>query len=298
MKYWFIREGNYKPSIHDDFMRVFGRMNQGVKISSAVRMDYTNRFMLNVNDDHNDRPYAISTFTFDRLNPDFSPEKYRSIDFDLISRNIDAYTAVFFGSFMHSEVVSERSLYVGLGYYGIKGGVLYNLETCEVVPKDNVLMAKLFVAFAVPGTPIAYIILDPNLLSVTEDSGLDLSHSTGNFHFTSADEPSIKSSIFTPCFDSTVKVINESSLYVPRKNATLTFNLIDPNYTGLKYGIPEFDLSVDSNFKYKIGPNTVKFELPANVTQGYVSVKVGCGNMIPLFQKYERWNFEYSVVIL
>lgn len=228
---------------------------------------------------------AVNFVNFDIIATETAKTKYNSIHF----------------AYLHNDKENPRSLDIveKSGYFARNNitGKMEDLQTGLEVQGDSVTMSIWYTVFKIGADEMYYLVVNPNLVSVTED--LDGSFKDETYYLINTHDGNLKESVFTPSFDGCITV-GDNILYTSGDTVTIDVlgNSLMHGFAGkrLSYAeLPFLPVSLDSTFKVDRVENKLIVQVDKNV--GYVKYSFVTNTSLDYFLSGKE-KLEYSFVII
>lgn len=229
------------------------------------------------------------------------------IDFNLITSTLEKskFDAIHF-AYHHKEGEDPRisakrlDIMETSSYYARnkKSKKMQNVVTGEDITSPEVIMSVWFTVFKLGDTDTYYLVVNPNLVSITND--LTGSTKTEHYYLINAHDGNLKTAVFKPSF-SGCKQIGDNILYTD--GDTIGIDVLGNSFLhGFSGGkkmpyaeLPFLESVIDSSFEYTREQNTLTFNVDKNV--GYIKYNLKTNTPLDYFLSGAE-KLEYSFVVI
>lgn len=298
MRHILVKEGARQPSVFSDFIETVNA-NEAPQVGFFTRVDPGLRLIRNRTREDRDCAFAIAHFQVDPVLPIQPRSHFHPINTDFIAAAADEHDFIMVGVVTQSHHVHDYKSILEVKYIVRDAdGFLLDLITKERIRADG--KVTFFTAFfgmvRVKGFPAYYMILNPNLVHVTD--GFDYYESASNTMWTLLGDVdgNLKEALFQP------EVLNGRIIGTSILTDEPYFNFsVLTSKTGVlrrESAVELFNNSewtVETNLNYFATEGGFQVSSPKVGEVGFFELHLKCGAFFELANELERPTFKYVV---
>lgn len=318
--YILIKDGDYRANVFSDVTELANNLmdSSGVpNYCSEVaefyfRMNYSFRLIRNNTSVNPQHPLAVAHYSTDKESAIINPSMFKTVDIELMKSALVNYDFVILGTCSNQNVVKELDVLANAIYIvrDKNTGRLKNYETGEPITDEptyqanngvvGIPVSSLVSMVKLGNLPFYYMILDPNLVKISDS--IDYTDSTTNTVFRKIQDHdgTIKENLLRPSLSSNATLVGKESIFVT--GTTFDINLFGDSHSlfSVYQDFPstgDIDAVIESNFPYTFTDNTVSVTVGdiSSGNIGYLKIKLNFGAFFEQCQRKEAPVLEYVI---